>query len=87
MLAPVFGPTLGPTLPIAPFRPTPIGTPEALATPAPASRPLPPVQSPGIDEVGAMLSSMVMQLDPARTTAAKAARIYSAVSRLPLDAG
>ena len=83
MLPPVFGPALGPTLPIAPFRPTPIGTPEALATPAPAARPLPPVRSPGIDEVGAMLSSMVQQLDPARTTAAKAAKIYNAVGRLP----
>lgn len=84
MLPPVFGPTLGPALPIATFRPTPIGTPEALATPAPAERPVPPVSSPGIDEVGAMLSAMVKQLDPARTTAANAAKIYSAVSRLPL---
>lgn len=83
MLPPVFGPALGPTLPIAPFRPTPIGTPEALATLAPATRPLPPVRSPGIDEVGAMLASMVQQLDPARTTAANAAKIYSAVSKLP----
>ncbi len=83
MLPSVFGPSLGPTLPIAAFRPTPIGTPEALATPAPAARPLPPVPSPGIDEVGAMLASMVKQLDPTRTTAANAAKIYSAVSRLP----
>lgn len=83
MLPPVFGPSLGPALPIAPFRPTRIGTPEALATPEPAARPLPPVQSPGIDEVGAMLSTMVKQLDPTRTTAANAAKIYSAVSRLP----
>lgn len=84
MLAPVFGPSLGPALPIAAFRPTPIGTPEALATPEPAARPLPPVLSPGIDEVGAMLASMVKQLDPTRTTAANAAKIYSAVSRLPV---
>jgi hypothetical protein len=83
MLPPVYGPALGPTLPIAPFRPTPIGTPEALATPTPVARPLPPVRSPGIDEVGAMLASMVQQLDPARTTAANAAKIYSAVSKLP----
>jgi hypothetical protein len=44
---------------------------------------VPPVRSPGIDEVGAMLASMVQQLDPARTTAAKAAKIYNAVGRLP----
>ena len=83
MLTPIIGPAIGPLLPIGPLRPTPVGTPEALTPPTPPGRVLPSVGIPGIDEVGDMLSTMTKQFDPMRTVASKAAKIYTAVSRLP----